>query len=80
MRTTVTLDDDTARQLCEDMQRSGRTFKEAINEAIRVGLSARRQPESVRFEISARPLGIRAGMSYDNVPELLEQVEGPLTR
>jgi hypothetical protein len=80
VRTTVTLDEDTARQLREDMQRTGRTFKEAINEAIRVGLSARRQPEPVRFEISPKPLGIRPGMSYDNVAELLEQVEGPSAR
>lgn len=38
MRTTVTLDDDTAALVQRRMRERGISFKEAINEAIRAGL------------------------------------------
>lgn len=39
MRTTVTLDDDTARLLQEQVRRRGVTFKQAVNDALRAGLA-----------------------------------------
>jgi hypothetical protein len=78
MRTTLTLEDDVADRLREESRRSGRSFKETVNEYLRLGLEARRAPRSARrFKIKARPLGVRRGMDYDNVAELLEQIEGP---
>ena len=38
MRTTVTLDPDVQRLLKEAAHRSGRPFKQVINDAVRVGL------------------------------------------
>lgn len=38
MRTTITLDDDTARLLQEQVRRRGVTFKQAVNDAVRAGL------------------------------------------
>ena len=29
------------------------------------------------FKVDARPLGLRAGLSYDNIGEMLETLEGP---
>ena len=40
MRTTVTLDPDTAQLLRRRMKERGLTFKEALNEAIRAGATA----------------------------------------
>jgi len=40
MRTTLTLDDSIARALKERAHRSGRSFKEVVNETLRRGLSA----------------------------------------
>lgn len=39
MRTTLSLDDDVAVALDRMRKRDGRTFKELVNEAIRVGLA-----------------------------------------
>jgi hypothetical protein len=78
MRTTITLDEDTANQIQEAMRRTGRTFRETVNEAIRVGLSSSTKVHRAgKFRVEARDLGLRSGMSYDNIGELLEQLEGP---
>lgn len=39
MRTTLTIDDQLARALKERAHRSGRPFKEVVNEALRSGLT-----------------------------------------
>ncbi len=63
------------------MRRSGRSFKDTVNEFLRLGLSARRTaPARKPFRIQARDLGLRPGFQLDNIGELLEQLEGPVHR
>lgn len=82
MRTTLTVDEDVAAKLKAEVRRSGRSFKETVNEVLRRGLltgpGARpREP----FKVVARDLGrLRPGLSLDNVADLLEQAEGPRHR
>jgi len=60
------------------MRKSGRSFKEVVNHFLRLALSARReQAPRAPFVVRARALGTRPGVDYDNVGELLEQIEGP---
>ncbi len=82
MRTTVTLDDDVAAKLKAETRRSGRSFKDVVNDTLRRGLLNRRVAGPAQpFKIVARDLGkLRPGLNLDNVAELLEQVEGPLHR
>jgi len=82
MRTTLTLDEDVAANLKSESRRSGRPFREVVNEALRVGLAARRTARRrPPFNIAARDLGdLKPGLSLDNVAELIEQVEGSLHR
>ena len=82
MRTTLTLDDDVATRLKAEARRSGRPFKQIVNECLRHGLlSSRRPARRAPFKIVARELGaLRPGLSIDNIGELLEIVEGPLQR
>jgi hypothetical protein len=80
VRTTITLDDDVSFKIQEEMQRSGKSFKETINEALRIGLTSTAAVEAAPLRIQSRPLGLRPGLSYDNITELLEQVEGTLDR
>jgi len=76
MRTTLTLDDDVAAKLVERSRKSGLSFKAVVNEVLRAGLNAKRAMHPVgRFHVKARELGLRAGMSYDNVGELLEELD-----
>ena len=77
MRTTLTLDDDIAVKLNAEMKRSGKTFKETVNEFLRIGLSVCRELQSAgRFKVEARPLGVIPGLNYDCLGELLEEDEG----
>jgi hypothetical protein len=78
MRTTLTLDDDVAAKLKAQARKSGQSFKETVNETIRLGLNARRAVAKPKpFKVKARPMGIRPGLNYDNIEELLDQIDGP---
>ncbi len=81
MRTTLTLDEDVAANLKAEARRTGRSWKEVVNETLRLGLVARRllRP-SQPFRVQARAWGLRPGLDYDRISELLEQLEGPLSR
>lgn len=82
MRTTLTLDDDVAAKLKAEARRAGRPFRDVVNEALRIGLSSRQKPRAQKpFKVITRDLGeARPGLSFDNIAELLEQVEGPFHR
>ncbi len=80
MRTTLTLDDDVARLLDKEAKRTGTSFKETVNRALRLGLMAAKQPPRKPFVVTPVKLGLPPGLSYDNVEELLEALEGPNRR
>ena len=80
MRTTLTLDDDVARLLEKERRRSGAAFKETVNHFLRVGLAASKQPARKPFSVQPRKLGLPAGLTYDNIDQLLEAIEGPAHR
>jgi hypothetical protein len=78
----MTLDDDVAAKLKDEARRSGRPFREVVNDTLRRGLATRRAaPVHQPFRVEARDLGkLLPGLSLDSVADLLEQVEGPLYR
>jgi hypothetical protein len=82
MRTTLTLDEDVAAKLKAEVRRSGRPFRDIVNETLRQGLSTRRAAvRQTPFKVRARDLGsLLPGLALDSVADLLEQVEGPLCR
>ena len=80
MRTTLTLDEDVRAKLEAEMRKTGKSFKETVNETLRVGLAARPKKPVKPFKIYARDLGLRPGYNLDKISELLEQIEGPWHR
>jgi hypothetical protein len=82
VRTTLTLDDDVAAKLRAEARRSGRPFRDIVNEASRHGLASRRAGALREpFKLVARDLGeLRPGLSLDDVAALLDEAEGPLRR
>jgi hypothetical protein len=82
MRTTLSLEEDVAAKLKAEMRRSGKSLKQTVNELLRLGLNPRpARTRSKPFKVKARDLGrLRAGLSLDNVGELLELVDGPAQR
>jgi hypothetical protein len=77
MRTTLTPDDDVAAKL-----KAEAPFREIVNETLRCGLASRRAlAKRQAFRITARDRGdLRPGLSLDDVPGLIEQIEGALHR
>jgi hypothetical protein len=78
MRTTLTLDEDVAARLQAEARRTGRSFKTVVNERLRMALAQgatvqKRKP----FTVEPRAMGgPAAGISYDNVGALLDELEG----
>jgi hypothetical protein len=77
MRTTLTLDDDLAAQLRELAHRSGESFKNTLNSALRRGLPRARKPAArlPRFEVKPKACGFRAGVDPDKLHQLLDDLE-----
>ena len=80
MRTTLSLDDDVARLLNKESRRSGASFKEVVNHFLRLGLMASKRPTRKPFAVAPRKLGLPPGLTYDNVEQLLDALEGPAHR
>lgn len=77
MRTTLTLDDDIAAKARRAMSVTGLPFKAVINQALRVGIESVLTPRPARpYRTTPRPMGLREGLSYDNISELLAVTEG----
>ncbi|MCP5113784.1 MAG: hypothetical protein GY953_23360 [bacterium] len=66
-----------ANLLKNEVRQSGTSFKHAVNHFLRMGLMASRKPVRKPFVVTPRKLELPPGLSYDNVGELLEQLEGP---
>jgi hypothetical protein len=78
VRTTLTLDEDVAAKLKRLARRTGRAFREVVNETLRRGLVAQPPARRKPFRVDARDLGAtRAGVRLDDIGGLLEQIEGP---
>ncbi|MCU0234048.1 MAG: ribbon-helix-helix domain-containing protein [Thermoanaerobaculales bacterium] len=77
MRTTLTLDDDVARQLKRLARSTDRSFKEVVNEAIRRGLNVGNPPEPdlPRFAVQAEARGFRAGIDPTKLNQLYDDLE-----
>jgi hypothetical protein len=81
VRTTLTLDDDIAAKLRVEVRQSGEPFKQVVNRVLRLGLSTQAQVKALPpFKVKTRDLGLRPGVDFDNIDELLEKIEGPFRR
>ena len=76
MRTTVTLEPDVARMLDDYARRTRKSFKETLNDAVRLGLGRVNEPTAQRdFVIEAKPMGLRTGIDGGKLNTLLDDLE-----
>ena len=77
MRTTLTLDPDVAAKARTGAARLGTPFKDVVNHALRIGLDeVLTPPAAKRYRTQPHPLGLRAGLNYDDIAGLLAVGEG----
>ena len=80
MRTTLSLDDDVVKLLRRELRRSGASLKATVNHFLRLGLMVSEKRERKPFVVHPQPLGLPPGLSYDNVEDLIEALEGTTHR
>ena len=81
MRTTLSIDDDIAVLLDQEVRRSGKPFKTVVNHLLSLGLAHSQQPRAASaFRVTPRAMGLGSGQSYDDIAALLEELEGPAHR
>ena len=78
VRTTVTLDADVLRRATDFSRKRGVSFREGLNELVRVGLVTQERPVAEKpYEFKMFSMQLKPGLNYDKVSELLEWAEGP---
>jgi predicted transcriptional regulator len=76
MRTTLTLDEDVAQRTKKLASKLKKPFKVVLNEALRKGLDQVEKPQKRQsYRTIPHAMGLREGLSIDNIQELLAQVE-----
>ena len=81
IRTTVTLDDDVIARVKRESQSRGVSFRDTLNDLVRVGLVSL-DNQSRRRTLTIRPshMGYKPGLNYDSIESLLEYGEGDRLR
>jgi hypothetical protein len=74
------LDDDGACLLDQESRRLGASFEQVVNHFLRLGLTAAMRPTREAFTVIPRKLGLPPELTYDDVEQVLETLEGPAHR
>jgi hypothetical protein len=80
IRTTVTFDDDVLVRVKEVSRARGVSFREAVNELLRLALLEKPVASVPRFRVKPMHMGFRPELNYDDTEALLEYAEGPYHR
>jgi hypothetical protein len=84
MRTTVDLDDDVLSRLKEEASKREESLRVTLNSVVREGLAfaekRREEGEMAKFRVRPFAMGLKRGLSYDSVSELLAIAEGEEAR
>lgn len=77
MRTTITLATDVFEEARRAAGNSGRSFKDVVNDALRLGLTSMKESQPAKpYRVTPKPMGLRKGLSYDKVSDLLARTQG----
>ena len=76
MRTTISINDVTLRELREAAASSGRSFREVVERSLEIGLAHLTKPRSrSKFRVRPHPLGLKAGFQGVSLNQLYDQIE-----
>ena len=72
------MEDDVRAKLEAEVRKSGKSFKETVNDTLRLGLISRQKMKaSPPFKVHAKDMGLKPGYSFDKPWDLIEEIEGP---
>lgn len=75
MRTTVTLDSDVEALLRNVMREKGVSFKQALNEAVRLGIRSSQSKPRERFRQKTYRMGFRPEFRWDKALAMADALE-----
>jgi len=75
VRTTLTLEPDVALKLKKKMASGKVSLKDAVNQALRLGLEAGKAQARVRFRVEPHAFGFKAGIDLDKLNQLTDELE-----
>lgn len=75
MRTTVTLDPDVEQLIRDTMQKSRKSFKEVVNNAIRNSLLRNHDNDQEPFTVEPRTLKVKPGYDEARYNKLIDELE-----
>jgi len=76
MRTTVTLDPDVERLLKDTARKTGKSFKQILNCAVREGLAGEtKMCSGESFSVNARRMGLRPGIDPAGLNRLADEID-----
>lgn len=76
MRTTLTIEDQIAKALKQLSHRSGKPFKQVVNETLRAGLAAAGRPRAAPYKLKAVSLGgVRPGVDLTKALHIAATME-----
>lgn len=79
MRTTVTIDDDSARELHDAAHREQRPFKQVLNDAIRRGLRASEPGSDGPFDYPSHSATLKPGWDTARFNQLADELDDEAT-
>jgi L-serine deaminase len=74
VRTTITIDDDLARRLQDEMRTRGTSFRQTLEGVLARGLE-QRTAQAGAFRVQARPMGLKAGIDPARLQDLETDLE-----
>lgn len=75
MRTTATLEPEVERLLHQVMKERGISFKKALNEAVKAGLSPKAHHAAKRFVQKTYALGLNPNLNWDKAQAIADAIE-----
>ena len=75
MRTTLTLDPDVTLKLKQRIREGKTTLKQAVNDALRVGLNAPSAKKKSKFKVEPHAFHFKPGIDLNKLNQLADELE-----
>lgn len=76
MRTTIDINDALLKELRKRAKRTGRSFRELVEESLQLGLAQSSKPKpKKRFEVKTHALALKPGFRGVSLNQIYDQIE-----